>query len=72
MDTPKTITKVFTKHDTIFKRIHYPLIKPLVASPLTDGSDILFADVATIDIPYNIAEVERGLEGVVFVHYKRE
>ena len=72
MSIPKTITKVFTKHDAIIKRIHFPLIKPIVAFPLTDGSDILFADVATIDIPYDIAGVEQGLEGVRFVHYERQ
>jgi len=70
MELPETITKVFTKYDHIFSRLHFPAIKPIEASPLTDDTELTNDDIITIDIPYSIADVEKGLEGVLFVHYK--
>ena len=67
----ETITKVFTKYDPIITGIHFPAIKPIEASPLTDNSKLTVDDIITIDIPYSIADVEQGLEGVMFVHYTK-
>ena len=71
MNMPRTITKVFTKYDPVVSRIHFPAIKPIEASPLTDDIELTTEDIISIDIPYNIATVEQGLEGVLFVHYAK-
>ena len=70
MDIPKRITKVFTKYDPVITRIHFPAMKSVEASLLTDNTELFANDIITIDVPYGIAEVEQGLEGVVFVHYQ--
>ena len=72
MELPQTITKVFTKYDTIITRMHFPALKPSEASPLTDDTELCFDDILTIDIPYDIVGIEQGLENVVFVHYEQE
>ena len=70
MELPKTITRVFTKYDPVITRIHFPAVKPIEATPLTDNTELSANDIITIDVPYGIAGVEQGLEGVVFVHYE--
>jgi hypothetical protein len=48
-----------------------PEIAPIEASILSDDTDISVCDGFGNYVPYHIANIEQGLEGVVFVHYRR-
>jgi hypothetical protein len=58
MDIPESITRVFTKYDSIAQRLFIPIGKPL--------------ELGAVGVAmYDFAGIERGLEGVIFIHYKR-
>lgn len=60
----KEITKVYTKYDSVPNRIIESYIKPLTIG--------LFADIPIGHREYKLHDIEEGLEGVRFVHYRCE
>ena len=66
MDIPESITKVFTKYDTIVKRIEVPF--PILDFVCDDFS----CSNCWVTNSYYLWKVEQGLDNVVFAHYIRE
>lgn len=74
MDTSETITKVFTKYDPIISRVIIPAFRQIEPSAITDDTPInLFGKYGDIFYgeEYHLKTVEKGLEGVVFIHYEK-
>ncbi len=74
MDTSETITKVFTKYDTIISKVIIPAMRQIEPLALTGDTPInLFGKYGDIFYgeEHKIKAIEGGLEGVVFVHYGR-
>jgi len=71
MDTSETITRVFTKYDPIIPKVIIPVTRSVEPSILTDDTPLCSPDDIFYGEEYNLKGVEQGLEGVVFVYYKR-
>lgn len=71
MDTSETITRVFTKYDPIISKVIIPAFRQIESSVIGDDTPVSLCDDTFYGEEYNIKTVERGLEGVVFVHYER-
>lgn len=67
---PEELVKVFTKYDVPFDKINVPILKNLVARPM---SETFFPELLDTDVVkyINVGYTE-GLEGVRFYHYKRQ
>ena len=65
------IIKIFTKYDRIYKQINVPKMVTIQPIPLNDKTDISQSFETRMSIPYYPMELEEGLEGIRFVHYKR-
>jgi len=69
-----TFTKVFTKYDTTFLTIRRVYFDNLEAHNLNDRVDLVrdWEQHHQKSYDYKIRDIEKGMEGVTFYHYKRE
>jgi len=66
-----TITKVFTKYDDPVSQINVPSMSAIEVKELNDNTNLSIPETIWSFSPYYPMEIEHGLEGVIFVHYKR-
>ena len=62
--------KVFTKYDLIIPKIMIPQIREIEPSVIMGNTPLYQEGSIYYDKEHCISHVEKGLEGVVFVHYK--
>ena len=67
----KSITKVFTKYDPIISKVIIPTFRQIEPSVLMADAPTYKAGDVFDGEEYHLKMVEKGLEGVVFVHYAR-
>ena len=71
MNIPETITKVFTKYDTIPEQIYFPSLDSLKPIFRSDGSGRPAGYIAS-PVAYRRFAINQGLDDVLFVYYQRD